>query len=305
MPHGVPLSENAAHGALHPLAVGMRAHAVHAATLHATAPAALDFLAQPCAPSANALPPADPALDSRWPRLWLLDARQDPELSCHAARLSGVAHLALLPALVPGATPVEPADAGLLPVLGLPELRAWQDQWATPVLVDVRLLDPQGFGPGANSRAEQWAEAALLSGTRLVLDLHALLVHSLQRVELRARTQGQAVWPPNLMHEAEQVALDVVWSLPPGSVGLLALGGFQWPPEEATLPRLMRNHRVAPQGWTLFEAAIRHLGPLPTLLLWDSDLPPLAVLLDEVRLARQITQPLAQGDAMPFTDPWV
>jgi uncharacterized protein (UPF0276 family) len=38
---------------------------------------------------------------------------------------------------------------------------------------------------------------------------------------------------------------------------------------------------VAPPVWALFEAALARLGPRPTLIEWDTDLPPLATLLAE------------------------
>lgn len=316
MPHGAPTNP---HRTLSPLAVGIRQHAVHVPPLQAAAPAALDFLAHGhFSLSAMGAPPAapphtDPVLEARWPQMWLLDPSQDPVQACHGARLAGAACLVLTtpdpvsPPPSPSSSPPHPrALPPTWPMLDLAGVRAWQAEWASPVLVDVRVLDADAFGPDAAARAQGWAETALLAGTRLALDLHALLVQSLRQVEERARARGQPVWAPDLMHEAEQLALDVLWSLPPGSVGLLMLAGFQWPPEEAPLPRLARNHRVAPQGWTLFEAALAHLGPLPTLLLWDTDLPPLAVLLDEVRLARQIAQPFAPiaGGGAPLTDPW-
>ena len=43
--------------------------------------------------------------------------------------------------------------------------------------------------------------------------------------------------------------------------------------------------RVADAVWTLYERALRHCGRVPTLLEWDTDLPALDVLLDEVEQA--------------------
>ena len=43
--------------------------------------------------------------------------------------------------------------------------------------------------------------------------------------------------------------------------------------------------RVRAGVWALFDKAIARFGPRPTLVEWDTDLPPLAVLLDEARLA--------------------
>jgi uncharacterized protein (UPF0276 family) len=45
--------------------------------------------------------------------------------------------------------------------------------------------------------------------------------------------------------------------------------------------------RVAPAVWTLYELALERFGPVPTLIEWDTDVPPLAVLLDEADAARR------------------
>jgi uncharacterized protein (UPF0276 family) len=47
------------------------------------------------------------------------------------------------------------------------------------------------------------------------------------------------------------------------------------------------NHgsRVAPPVWVLYEQALALCGPRPTLIEWDTDLPPLEVLLDEAEQA--------------------
>jgi uncharacterized protein (UPF0276 family) len=50
------------------------------------------------------------------------------------------------------------------------------------------------------------------------------------------------------------------------------------------------NRRVVPEVWGLYEAAVARFGAVPTLIEWDSDLPPLAVLLDEARLAQEILE---------------
>jgi uncharacterized protein (UPF0276 family) len=50
------------------------------------------------------------------------------------------------------------------------------------------------------------------------------------------------------------------------------------------------NRRVVPEVWRLYEAAVARFGAVPTLIEWDSDLPPLAVLLDEARQAQTIME---------------
>jgi uncharacterized protein (UPF0276 family) len=41
------------------------------------------------------------------------------------------------------------------------------------------------------------------------------------------------------------------------------------------------SNPVYPEVWELYEAALRHIGPRPTLIEWDSDIPALPVLLAE------------------------
>jgi uncharacterized protein (UPF0276 family) len=46
--------------------------------------------------------------------------------------------------------------------------------------------------------------------------------------------------------------------------------------------------RVAPPVWALYRDAIARFGPKPTLIEWDTDIPPLEVLLDEAATAEAI-----------------
>ena len=45
--------------------------------------------------------------------------------------------------------------------------------------------------------------------------------------------------------------------------------------------------RVADPVWRLYEAALERFGPVPTLIEWDTDVPELAILLDEADKARK------------------
>ncbi len=45
--------------------------------------------------------------------------------------------------------------------------------------------------------------------------------------------------------------------------------------------------RVAPVVWSLYERALQRFGPVPTLIEWDTDIPPLSVLVDEADSARR------------------
>lgn len=47
------------------------------------------------------------------------------------------------------------------------------------------------------------------------------------------------------------------------------------------------NHPVYPEVWELYELALRHIGPRPTLIEWDSEIPALPVLMGEAAKAQQ------------------
>lgn len=44
---------------------------------------------------------------------------------------------------------------------------------------------------------------------------------------------------------------------------------------------------VYPEVWALYERALRHIGPRPTLMEWDVDVPELEILLGEAKKAQQ------------------
>jgi len=82
----------------------------------------------------------------------------------------------------------------------------------------------------------------------------------------------------------DEDALAAMAALPPDIVGEIHLAGHR-----VTQAAVIDDHgsRVAPVVWSLYEAALRRFGATPTLIEWDTDVPPLDVLLDEARLARE------------------
>jgi uncharacterized protein (UPF0276 family) len=50
------------------------------------------------------------------------------------------------------------------------------------------------------------------------------------------------------------------------------------------------NALVCPDVWALYRETIELLGPRPTLIEWDSDLPPLSTLVEEAERAQKIMQ---------------
>jgi hypothetical protein len=61
--------------------------------------------------------------------------------------------------------------------------------------------------------------------------------------------------------------------------------------------------RVCPEVWTLYRHALARLGPVPTLIEWDTDVPPLDVLLDEVERARRMVRGISLPGRAPSADP--
>ena len=80
-------------------------------------------------------------------------------------------------------------------------------------------------------------------------------------------------------------AIAALAALPPGTVGEIHLGGHLH-----TATAVVDHHgaAVAPPVWELYRAALRAFGPAPILIEWDTDVPPLDVLLAEVEKARAL-----------------
>jgi len=80
-------------------------------------------------------------------------------------------------------------------------------------------------------------------------------------------------------------ALAALAAIAPGTVGELHLGGH------LVTPQAVIDHHgaaVAAPVWDLYQAALERFGAVPTLIEWDTNLPPLAVLLGEADRARAL-----------------
>ena len=53
--------------------------------------------------------------------------------------------------------------------------------------------------------------------------------------------------------------------------------------------------RVTPEVWRLYGHTLARFGPRPTLIEWDTDIPPLEVLLDEARRAGDVAARAREG----------
>jgi uncharacterized protein (UPF0276 family) len=120
------------------------------------------------------------------------------------------------------------------------------------------------FHADAMSEAEFLAALAARTGCGLLLDINNLYV--------------------NQCNHGEN-ALAALAAIPPGVVGEMHLAGHLVTPEA-----VIDHHgdRVAEPVWRLYEAALARFGAVPTLIEWDTDVPPLEVLLDEADKAARL-----------------
>ena len=117
------------------------------------------------------------------------------------------------------------------------------------------------FIDGDMTEGEFIAELARRAGCGVLLDVNNLYVNQLN-------------------HGAE--ALAAINAIPVDAVAEIHLAGHL-----VTEQCVIDTHgdRVAAAVWTLYDAALRRFGRVPTLIEWDTDIPPLATLLAEARRA--------------------
>ena len=72
-------------------------------------------------------------------------------------------------------------------------------------------------------------------------------------------------------------------AIPAAAVGEIHLAGF----EPGPIAIDTHGHPVSGEVWTLFEYALQRIGPRPTLIEWDTDIPPFDVLDAEAAKAQQ------------------
>ena len=84
-------------------------------------------------------------------------------------------------------------------------------------------------------------------------------------------------------------ARDYLAAIPAAAVEEIHLAGF-----ESTPQLLIDTHGrpVAEPVWTLYRETLARIGARPTLIEWDTDIPPLPLLLGEARRAETMLEPL-------------
>ncbi|MCC7596808.1 DUF692 family protein [Janthinobacterium sp. FW305-129] len=144
-----------------------------------------------------------------------------------------------------------------------------QDVLKRPILLE-NVSTYLRFADDAMSEAQFLTELARRSGCGLLLDINNLYV--------------------NQCNHGED-ALAAMQAIAPGSVGELHLGGH------LLTPHAVIDHHgaaVADPVWELYAAALQRFGAVPTLVEWDTDLPPLDILLGEADKAQAMLARHAQ-----------
>ena len=181
-----------------------------------------------------------------------------------------------------GAAPVHAGD--LLPIaftdaslhILAANVQRVQDRLRRPILVenlsaylhwaDDRIAEPQFFDALARR-----------SGCQLLLDVNNLVVNALNA---------------GAGSDAAAAAMACAWvdAITPAHVGEIHLAGYT---DTGDLVIDDHGSRVHAPVWQVYRHAITRLGPRPTLVEWDTDLPPLPVLLDEAAQAEAVVAALA------------
>jgi len=87
-------------------------------------------------------------------------------------------------------------------------------------------------------------------------------------------------------------------ALPAEAVGEIHLAGHSRRRIDDARTLLIDDHgsRVAPEVWALHAEALALFGPVPTLIEWDANVPPMAVLLDEAAYASALIEGAKNGN---------
>lgn len=116
------------------------------------------------------------------------------------------------------------------------------------------------------------------TGCGLLVDVNNLMVNALN--EGLARGGADPVL-------AQQACLDWLDQIPAHLVGELHVAGHQ---RGADIVVDDHGSRVSPAVWAVYRHAQRRFQRVPALVEWDTDIPPLQVLLDEAEHARRVNE---------------
>jgi uncharacterized protein (UPF0276 family) len=165
--------------------------------------------------------------------------------------------------------PIPFTDESLALLVG--HVQQVQERLGRPMLVE-NISAYVGWAGDTLAEPEFFNELTRRSGCGLLLDVNNLFVN--------ARNAGLA---PD---DAAREAMRWVDTIRPGSVGEIHLAGHS----EQGDGLVIDDHGscVRDEVWRVYEHTVQRLGPVPTLIEWDTAVPELAVLLSEAGRARTL-----------------
>jgi uncharacterized protein (UPF0276 family) len=206
-------------------------------------------------------------------RLERLVQRIEPlHVSDHACFARAPRHVGAQPVHANDLLPVAFTDAAL--DIMAANVQQVQDRLQRPILVenlsaylhwaDDRIAEPEFFN-----------QLARRTGCGVLLDLNNLVVNAL-----------------NDGVDAVAAACRWVDAIEPAAVGEIHLAGYH---DAGDIVIDDHGSRVRPGVWQVYRHAVKRLGPRPTLIEWDTALPPLEVLLGEATLAERVQADVRQA----------
>jgi uncharacterized protein (UPF0276 family) len=146
-----------------------------------------------------------------------------------------------------------------------------QERLRRPILVE-NLSAYLAWQDQEMSEPEFFNQLTRRTGCGLLLDVNNLVVNGLNRAR-----DGHA--------DAVREACDWIDAIDAASVGEIHLAGYLELPDIVVDDHGSRVHEPV---WRVFAHAVERLGPRPTLVEWDTELPALAVLLEEAAHAERV-----------------
>jgi uncharacterized protein (UPF0276 family) len=155
-----------------------------------------------------------------------------------------------------------------------------QDRLQRPILVENLSAYIQ-FAGSDRDEPTFLSELAARTGCGLLVDLNNLYVNALNEALATAEDQPQLDGVTACLRWLDQIA--------PHTVGELHLAGHR-----NCGDMVIDDHgsRVCPEVWQIYIYAQQRFAAVPTLVEWDTDIPPLAVLLQEAQHARSLAETL-------------
>jgi len=154
-----------------------------------------------------------------------------------------------------------------------------QDRLKRPILVE-NISAYLSFHDDRLPEPEFFAALARRTGCAMLLDVNNIMVNALNA------GAPDPVAACNAFIDA----------LPAGIAGEIHLAGYS----DAAGDIVIDDHgsRVRPGVWSVYRHALRRFGAVPTLIEWDTDVPPLPVLLDEAEQASRLMHEYAAASAL-------